>query len=82
MRDISEIIKRNGYSYNIKMPFVFDEQHTYFSNKIWTYPLAFILMTNVMSPTAVNLPMSSALETCAMAMFLIQKEGLVGEKCW
>jgi MoaA/NifB/PqqE/SkfB family radical SAM enzyme len=38
MRVISEIMKRNDYSYNIKMPFVFDEQHPYFSNKICAYP--------------------------------------------
>lgn len=38
MRVISEIMKRNDYSYNIKMPFIFDDQHTYFSNKICVYP--------------------------------------------
>ncbi len=38
MNVISELMKRNDYSYNIKLPFVFDEQHTYFSNKICVYP--------------------------------------------
>ena len=38
MRVISEIMKRNDYSYNIKMPFIFDEQHSYFSDKICAYP--------------------------------------------
>ena len=28
----------NDYSYNIKLPFLFDEQHPYFSNKICVYP--------------------------------------------
>ncbi|UCE51517.1 MAG: radical SAM protein [Desulfobacterales bacterium] len=35
---ISEIMKRNDYSYNIKLPFVFDDRHPYFSNKICMYP--------------------------------------------
>jgi MoaA/NifB/PqqE/SkfB family radical SAM enzyme len=38
MRVITEIMKRNDYSYNIKLPFVFDDRHTYFSNKICVYP--------------------------------------------
>jgi hypothetical protein len=38
MQVIAEIMKRNDYSYNIKLPFVFDDQHTYFSNKICVYP--------------------------------------------
>jgi MoaA/NifB/PqqE/SkfB family radical SAM enzyme len=38
MRVISEIMKRNDYSYNIKMPFVFDDRHPYFTNKICLYP--------------------------------------------
>lgn len=38
MRVISDIIKRNDYAYNIKMPFVFDEQHPYFNDKICDYP--------------------------------------------
>lgn len=38
MEVISEIMKRKDYSYNIKMPFIFDERHTYFENKICVYP--------------------------------------------
>ena len=38
MQVITEIMKRTDYSYNIKLPFVFDDQHTYFSNKICVYP--------------------------------------------
>jgi len=38
MQVITEIMKRTDYSYNIKMPLVFDEQHPYFSNKICVYP--------------------------------------------
>ena len=38
MNVISELMKRNDYSYDIKMPFVFDEQHTFFSNKICAFP--------------------------------------------
>ena len=38
MQVISEIVQRNDYSYNIKMPFVFDDRHPYFSNKICLYP--------------------------------------------
>jgi MoaA/NifB/PqqE/SkfB family radical SAM enzyme len=38
MQVISKVMKRNDYSYKIKMPFVFDDQHTYFSNKICVYP--------------------------------------------
>jgi MoaA/NifB/PqqE/SkfB family radical SAM enzyme len=35
---VAEIMKRNDYAYNIKLPFVFDDQHTYFSHKICLYP--------------------------------------------
>lgn len=38
MQVITEIMKRKDYPYNIKMPFVFDDQHPYFSNKICAYP--------------------------------------------
>jgi len=38
MQVITEIMKRTDYSYNIKLPFVFDDQHTYFSKKICVYP--------------------------------------------
>jgi MoaA/NifB/PqqE/SkfB family radical SAM enzyme len=35
---MAEIMKRNDYPYNIKMPFVFDDRHPYFTNKICLYP--------------------------------------------
>ena len=35
---ITEIMKSTDYSYNIKLPFVFDDQHTHFRNKICVYP--------------------------------------------
>jgi MoaA/NifB/PqqE/SkfB family radical SAM enzyme len=38
MQVISKVMKRDDYLYKIKMPFVFDDQHTYFSNKICVYP--------------------------------------------
>jgi MoaA/NifB/PqqE/SkfB family radical SAM enzyme len=38
LKVISEIMKRNDYPYNIKMPFVFDERHPYFEDKICLYP--------------------------------------------
>ena len=38
MQVITEIMKRTDYSYNIKLPFVFDDQHAYFNNKICVYP--------------------------------------------
>jgi MoaA/NifB/PqqE/SkfB family radical SAM enzyme len=38
MQVITDIMKRTDYSYNIKLPFVFDDQHTYFSDKICVYP--------------------------------------------
>ena len=38
MQVISEIMQRNDYSYNIKMPFIFDERHPYFASKICLYP--------------------------------------------
>jgi MoaA/NifB/PqqE/SkfB family radical SAM enzyme len=38
MQVMNEFMKRKDYPYNIKMPFVFDDQHPYFSNKICVYP--------------------------------------------
>ena len=38
MQVISEIMKRTDYSYKIKLPFVFDDQHAYFNHKICVYP--------------------------------------------
>ncbi len=38
MQVVSEIMKSNDYAYNIKMPFIFDDQHPYFSQKICVYP--------------------------------------------
>lgn len=38
MQVITEMMKRKDYPYNIKMPFVFDDRHPYFSNKICVYP--------------------------------------------
>ena len=38
MKVIAAIMKRNDYAYNIKMPFIFDEQHPYFNRKICVYP--------------------------------------------
>ena len=35
---ISEIMQRKDYPYNIKLPFVFDDEHAYFSHKICLYP--------------------------------------------
>ena len=35
---IADIMKRKDYAYNIKLPFVFDDQHAYFSHKICLYP--------------------------------------------
>jgi MoaA/NifB/PqqE/SkfB family radical SAM enzyme len=35
---ISEIMQRKDYLYNIKLPFVFDDRHPYFSDKICLYP--------------------------------------------
>ena len=38
MQVMTEIMKRNDYPYNIKLPFVFDDRHPYFRNKICVYP--------------------------------------------
>jgi MoaA/NifB/PqqE/SkfB family radical SAM enzyme len=38
MKTVEAIMERNDYSYNIKMPFVFDPDHPYFRKKICVYP--------------------------------------------
>ncbi|MGD9080800.1 MAG: radical SAM protein [Desulfobacterales bacterium] len=35
---VREMMQRKDYLYNIKLPFVFDDRHSYFSNKICLYP--------------------------------------------
>ena len=35
---MAEIMNRKDYAYNIKLPFVFDDQHDYFNHKICLYP--------------------------------------------
>jgi len=35
---LSKILKRNDYSYNIKLPNLFDDKHPYHQNKICIYP--------------------------------------------
>jgi MoaA/NifB/PqqE/SkfB family radical SAM enzyme len=35
---LSEIMKRKDYCYKVTLPFVFDDQHPYFRNKICDYP--------------------------------------------
>jgi MoaA/NifB/PqqE/SkfB family radical SAM enzyme len=35
---ISEMMQKKDYLYNIKLPFVFDDRHSYFNNKICLYP--------------------------------------------
>ena len=38
MQVMTEIMNRNDYAYDIKLPFVFDDQHTYFTEKVCVYP--------------------------------------------
>ena len=38
MQVMTEIMQRNDYDYSIKLPFVFDDQHTYFDQKVCVYP--------------------------------------------
>ena len=38
MQVLSEVMKRKDYSYKVNLPFVFDDQDVYFSNKICDYP--------------------------------------------